>query len=89
LKYVTKALNARNALSPAETELLKEVKSEGILPGSNPLHEYMFWFAYHGIADLYSARLPDMLHTLYKGKQGTKVILFQYTLCLYLIQFMF
>jgi hypothetical protein len=67
LKLMTKPLNARNILTSDEKEIITKVKDEGILPGKNPLHEYMFWFSYHGIADLYSAQLPDMLHTFYKG----------------------
>jgi hypothetical protein len=67
LKLLTKPYNARNVLSDDEKEIILKVNEEGLLPGKNPLHDYMFWFSYHGIADLYSAQLPDMLHTLYKG----------------------
>jgi hypothetical protein len=67
LKLLTKPLNARNILTSEERDIVAEVKNEGILPGKNPLHDYMFWFSFHGIADVYSAQLPDMLHTLYKG----------------------
>lgn len=67
LKLLTKPYNARNVLTVEEKQMLDLLNEEGILPGKNPLHDYMFWFSYHGIADLYSAQLPDMLHTLYKG----------------------
>lgn len=67
LKFLTKRLNARNVLSAEESAIMSKVKEEGMLPGENPLHEYMFFFSYHGICDLFSAHNPDQLHTLLKG----------------------
>lgn len=54
-------------LTVQEDLVLKRVLEEGLLPGKNKLHEYMDWFSYHGICDLHSANVPDMMHTLYKG----------------------
>lgn len=57
----------RNTLTADQKNLLSAVKEEGLQRGLNPLHGYMKWFMYHDICDLYSAQLPDMMHTLYKG----------------------
>ena len=43
------------------------MKENGLQLGLNPLHDYMRWFSFHGICDLFSAQVPDMMHTLYKG----------------------
>ena len=57
----------RNVLTPEEDNLLQAVKHEGLQPGLNPLHDYMQWFSHNGICDLFSAQVPDLMHTLYRA----------------------
>ena len=67
MKWLLKPRNARGTLSEPERGIVDAVKLEGSMCGRNPLNDYMFWFMYHGISDIYTAQVPDMLHTLYKG----------------------
>jgi hypothetical protein len=67
MKMMTKPLNSRNVLTAEESDVMEELKNEGMLPGYNPLHSRMQFSTYHGISDIFSAQLPDMMHTLLKG----------------------